>query len=313
MTATPTKLMALLNRLFVQQARDMMARTRLNGDVPDTRSWADAMAKVVKPLLLEMWQQGMVEASARIAAKVGQDEVVMPRAVTSTQQGAMMPNMADGMRRIEVGNAAIFGSRVDSASTVPTKRLQQRWHDDPVAARNETLLLKRGTRVVCKASGSRDVDFSFDLFNPRVLEAVDHATYDFCRETMDTATTDVRTALEELRQLMREGLPQGDAVALLAVKVREIFADPYRAFRIATTEGSRAIHGGQAMAALEAGVTRHTWLASSDACELCLALDGKTVNIGEPFWVNPRGGPYARVLYPPLHPHCFCTTTEELD
>ena len=66
------------------------------------------------------------------------------------------------------------------------------------------------------------------------------------------------------------------------------------------------------MAAQEAGVERHTWLASSDACEKCLELDGKTVAIGEPFYVDPKGGPYAVCLHPPRHVHCFCSLVEDL-
>ena len=188
-------------------------------------------------------------------------------------------------------------------------------------AQPPSLVLKNRRHVICKAK-QPDMDFSFDLFNPRVLDAVDQATYTFCRDTMATATDSLKASLDKLRQLMRTGLSRGDAIQLLAREIRTIFADPMRAFRIATTETSRAVHGGGSMAALEAGVTRHSWLASVDACDrpagkvggmYCQELNGKTVKIGEPFWINPRGGPYAVCLYPPLHPTCFCTTTEELD
>ncbi len=281
MKATPTNLMRLLNALFQQQARDMASRVRPGSDVPDTRSWIDAMAQTIKPLMLEMWQQGMVQAAARMGAKVGE----VPASVGVEMPRVQPPNIG-GVRRVELGNAAVFGQ--------VQLHLHQRRH------------------VVCKAAQKPDVEFGFDLMNPRVLEAVDHSTYVLCRETMATATGDLQTALDRLRIEMRQGLSRGDANAVLAVRVRNIFADPVRAFRIAVTESSRAVHGGQMMAATEAGVTHHSWMASSDACEACLDLDGKTVKIGEPFIVLAGGGPYARVLHPPLHPHCFCTTEEEI-
>lgn len=158
-------------------------------------------------------------------------------------------------------------------------------------------------RVVLKAS-KPDIAFDFDLFNSRVLDAVDHWTYVLCHDTMATATGDLTTALDRLRQAMREGLPRGDAKAALAKEIRTIFADPMRAFRIATTEDSRALHGGQLMASKDSGlVESRTWLASSDACDLCQEMDGKTVGLDEPFFVDPKGGPYAVIWYPPYHPH----------
>lgn len=305
--ATPTKLMQLLQRIFQAQSREVMQRVAINGgQMPDTTAWVRATADAVKPMMLQLWQDGMVQASARMAAKVGRSsEVAMPRAEIPPE-----PTRAD-VRRVELGNEAVFGPRKSLVQVGRAGHPTGYTFTVPLA---RPILLKRGSRIVCKASGrkTQDLDFSFDLFNPRVLDAVDRATYAFCRETTETATGDLATALDELREQMRLGLPQGEAVESLARRVRSIFADPMRAFRIATTEGSRAIHGGQMMAAEEAGVEEHTWLASSDACDKCLDLDDKTVKIGQPFYVDPKGGHYAIILHPPLHPSCFCTTTEEL-
>jgi hypothetical protein len=78
---------------------------------------------------------------------------------------------------------------------------------------------------------------------------------------------ELKQALAELRSLLKRGLRRGDAVGYLARKVRQIFADPARAFRIATTESSRAMHGGALHAAKENPlVKKKEWLASSDAC-----------------------------------------------
>lgn len=156
------------------------------------------------------------------------------------------------------------------------------------------------------------INLAFDLFDPHVLDAVDEATLQFCRETNETATMALTEATHEIRQLLRQGLERGEALQYLARKIQEIYADPYRAFRIAATETSRAMHGGQLYSMKEDGVTeKKQWLASSDACPLCLELDGQERDLDEPFVIDGRG-PYARIMTPPRHPHCFCDLTSVL-
>ena len=71
------------------------------------------------------------------------------------------------------------------------------------------------------------------------------------------------------------------------------------------------MHGGARMAARESGVvTGFQWLASSDACETCLNLDGKQVKEGEPYLITSGKPPYNVIWHPPAHPHCFCDETE---
>ena len=101
------------------------------------------------------------------------------------------------------------------------------------------------------------------------------------------------------------GLEEGKAIAQLAREVKRIFADPSRAFRIATTETSRAIHGGALLNAKESSLKlKKEWLASSDACPLCMELDGVEKELDEPF-ITEGTGVYARVMTPPRHPYCF--------
>lgn len=254
------RLLAALNAIFAQQARDVASKLRLDGEAPDLTPWIAATAQVAKPILLQMTQVGILQAQRRIDAKIGKRPV-------------------DDLRTYNVGNETAF-----------TKSLR---------------------RAVRKAA---TLQASFNIANPKVLDAVDVAAFAFCRETMETATTDLNAALAKLRLALREGLSTGEATRWLSAKVLEIFASPMRAFRIAVTESSRAVHAGQMMAAVASGVVKSkTWLASSDACELCLELDGKNVPLDQPFYVDPKGGPYATVLYPPLHPHCFCDWTEEIE
>lgn len=156
----------------------------------------------------------------------------------------------------------------------------------------------------------KQLGISFDLFDPRVLRAVDKATLQFCEETNDTAVADLSEAVRKLRQLLKRGLERGKAVAQLAREVKRIFADPGRAFRIAVTETSRAVHAGGLFNAKESTLElRKEWVASSDACDACLELDGVQRELDEPFAVEGTGS-YARIMHPPRHPHCLCTFIE---
>jgi SPP1 gp7 family putative phage head morphogenesis protein len=105
----------------------------------------------------------------------------------------------------------------------------------------------------------------------------------------------------------------GETNDRIAERIGQVFSDPDRARRIAVTETARVMHAGQMAAAAESGVVSGMrWLASSDACERCANLDGVVVPLGKPFEIS-GVGPYSRILHPPLHPHCMCTITEEIE
>lgn len=159
------------------------------------------------------------------------------------------------------------------------------------------------------------IDLSFDVFNTRILEALDRAVFDFCQSTLDTIRGDVETWRDRLRKDMGEGLELGESARMLTAGVQRIFADPARAQRIAQTEISHAVHGGQFLLDKESGiVSTKTWLASSDACPLCLSLAAKgPIPLDEPFHIHKKPGPYQVVMYPGAHPGCFCTYTSGVD
>ncbi len=173
------------------------------------------------------------------------------------------------------------------------------------------LLLRRHTY---KSYGQvqKGIGINWNLFNPRIMEAVDRATLQFCQETNDTATSELNKAITELRNQLKEGLGRGEAYQAISNRVRKIFNDPARAWRIAITESSRAIHGGQMLAAKESGLKLgKRWIASQDACRLCQDMVKLgTIALDQPFWINPKGGPYAVCQFPPVHPNDLCTWTE---
>ena len=157
-------------------------------------------------------------------------------------------------------------------------------------------------------------DPAFDVFNPRVLDAIRDAVFAFCDATNQTATRDLGQAIQDLRRELSAGLERGEALRELTARVQEIFDDPARAFRIATTEASRAVHTGQYLAAVDSGVVQgKRWLLSSDACPICkgIAATNPEVSLDEDFAVIGTG-PYSRIPYPPAHPHCQCSWTEVL-
>ena len=265
----------LLQLAFRQQAaevgrllspRHLFAGDDLWGEegLPSLSSWPERIAAMVKPLMTQLFQQGIVDSRRRLAGLQG---------------GA--------------AGAALL-------------RLPQRIvaHHHGFPARPS---ISKSWMLVAKQLG-----VSFDLFDPMVLRAVDKATLQFCEETNDTAVGDLKESIEKLRKLLKAGLEEGKAIAQLAREVKRIFADPSRAFRIATTETSRAIHGGALLNAKESSLKlKKEWLASSNACPSCLELNGVEKELDEPFYVD-GSGTYARIMTPPLHPHCFCTWTEVL-
>jgi len=304
----------LLQLIFAQQARDALSHMTLegieSGEVPDLTHWVGVTANSTKPLVLQWFQQGIVQSQRRVAALL---------------QGAK-PD--DGLRRHTFATATIFGKGVGVIGSRPRYRTTRIDKGSPrtVLQLPDSLPMVQVLKIeppprrrrpapvpppAAQPTPSRPtISTRFDLFNPKVLDAVDAATMKFCRETNETAVGNLKTAIKDLRKLLKAGLEKGEATRLLARKVSEIFTDPARAFAIATSETSRALHGGQLMAAKEnPAVGGKQWLASSDACDACLDLDGEERKLDEPFYVDPAGGAYAIYQHPPRHPHCLLPET----
>ena len=157
-------------------------------------------------------------------------------------------------------------------------------------------------------------DDQYDIYNPEVVNFINQYSYQFAVSTLQTTKLKLSTAYNRLQQSLSQGVEQGQSLQQTTAEVMRIFRDPQRAMTIAATETARAYNYGQAVAAKQSGVVSgKRWLASGDACQRCLELDGKIVSLDEPFVVLPGGGPYAVVMFPPLHPRCFCAWTEELN
>jgi hypothetical protein len=160
----------------------------------------------------------------------------------------------------------------------------------------------------------REISYGFDVYNHRIDEFIRSSTYAFVESTLATASEDAGKAYAMLREQLGTSLRSGEGIRELNARIFRIFREPYRAARVAQTEASRSQNMGGMAAAIDAGITNSSrWLASSDACDKCLLLHNQVREYGKPFWINPKGGKYAIVLCPPLHPTCFCVTTDVID
>lgn len=168
-----------------------------------------------------------------------------------------------------------------------------------------------------RAAHDLDPD-TWKVVNPFLQGKIAEAALAFCEATNNTTSLELADALGLTRRELIEGVVKlGEAIPKLVKRVNAIFdkAARWRARSIAQSEASRAVHAAQQTAGTEAGIVAGwEWLASSDACPLCLRIekDAKFVRSGEAFAVVGNHPTYSQVKHPPLHPGCQCSFVEVL-
>lgn len=168
----------------------------------------------------------------------------------------------------------------------------------------------KSSRFVYK---SLNVGVEYDLTSAKLRQQVTEYSLFLAKSTLDTARVEADEAREKAKRAIALGVSRDETLAALTKRLRKIFGDPSRAKRIAATESVRATNAGTIFAAKESGVvTAKEWVTSPGSCPQCQELDGKEVGLEEPFVVLPGGGPYATVMFPPLHPYCTCAVNEVL-
>jgi hypothetical protein len=159
---------------------------------------------------------------------------------------------------------------------------------------------------------------AWQVTDPNTRGMIERAAFDFCEATNATTSRALGDALAALRREMIEGIvAQGDTPIELTRRVQSVFdaAEEWRAWRIAVTEASRAVHSAELESARQSGVVAgFEWLISGDACPLCqkVAAEAPRVRLGEAFAVVGDHPTYSTVRHPPLHPGCQCSVTEVL-
>lgn len=289
------RLAAVLRRYWKRQWAEIAPRVQ-QGQRVQLDQWTQPMTEALAPLLKPHFIEGGQEAARRIRRLLLQRR---ERAYATGIPGG------DGGRLVG-GGAPALRAGVGGLAALGDRGLAAPWR----AGHSGDGAVAGGWRK--NRPAAEIPDLSFDVFNPRVLEAVDRLTFDFCAETNRTSVERIDLALRALRRELAGGLEEGEAYLRLTRRVLNIFASPARAAAIGMTEPSRAMHAGQLLMAKDSGVVKgKRWLASSDACPLCLSLNGIVVGLDEDFAVVGKG-PYSRVPHAPAHPHCMCTWTEVL-
>jgi len=154
----------------------------------------------------------------------------------------------------------------------------------------------------------------WDVFNMEVLVWAEQYPR-FFAERVNVAFA--KRITEVVAQGMAKGEHLGELKKRLAADVFDGKITSKRAEMIARTEGSRAAHAGENQAWAQSGVVEaKVWKAFPDACEFCLAMDGKTIDLGGTYFELGQeadgvdGGKmpmnYETVQRPPLHPNCHC-------
>lgn len=108
--------------------------------------------------------------------------------------------------------------------------------------------------------GGASITGTFDLDEPDVAGALDDRIEELAGQV--TATTE-----QVLRsQILAHGIAQGESVPELRARIQRVFANlsDYRATMIARTESVGGYSAASFLAALDAGATKKTWLATGD-------------------------------------------------
>jgi len=154
---------------------------------------------------------------------------------------------------------------------------------------------------VLRAIDAYELNVAFDVVNERALN------------WLSTYAPKLSWAVEEetlatLRGHLIQGIDAGEGMDKLRKRVSQTFGDmeDWRAERIARTETSRANESGNREVWKEGGFQQKVWLANPDCCEeLCKPLEGKVVEIDEPFFEDG----YGDGMNPPRHPNCVLPGT----
>ncbi|NEE12001.1 phage portal protein [Streptomyces sp. SID7499] len=140
------------------------------------------------------------------------------------------------------------------------ERIKLRDLFDPGYWRRRTGVLLRPFVERAWKRGGASITGSFDLDEPDVAAALDDRIEELAGQV--TATTE-----QVLRsQLLAHGVAEGESIPELRARLQRVFTNlsDYRATMIARTETVGGYNQASFLAALDAGATRKTWLATAD-------------------------------------------------
>lgn len=141
-------------------------------------------------------------------------------------------------------------------------------------------------------------------------ELVDEATEQvrrMLRETAKTTQDAINAEVRAARRKLRAKRPKPGALQGVLSEIQTQLLDSSRAEKIAATETDMAKNGGRLLVIKEGDAPYKRWVTVGPRiCPACRRLNGKIVPVADPFFVDPKGGPYAVKMAPPYHPNCGC-------
>jgi len=167
--------------------------------------------------------------------------------------------------------------------------------------------------VVGAAEQATRIELGLDFTIPpdEALAFIKDYSFKFGKKISESSVEIIR---REIHKAVDEGLPFHQVRSNLIEKLDGVSAS--RAGMIAQTETIRAANAGAVNAYKSAGIEQIEWVASSDPCEFCGALDGTVIEIDDGFanlgdtLTGSEGGvlqlKYESLNYPPAHPNCEC-------
>lgn len=154
----------------------------------------------------------------------------------------------------------------------------------------------------------------FSVNQPGIQKVINQHTFKFCDTTNKTTESSLKVAIKQLQEELTEELMSPErTLKELTQRINAVFehAEQHRAFRIAQTESSRALHNGEIAQGKESGVVSgYKLLLSSNACPICVDIAASQPETDMDDALK-QARSYDRTL-PPLHPHCLCTQVEIL-
>lgn len=129
--------------------------------------------------------------------------------------------------------------------------------------------------------GGASISASFSLDEPAVAQFLDDRVAELAGQVTATTEAVLRS------RVLAHGVAEGESVPELRARLQSVFTDlsDYRATMIARTETVGAYNAAAQEAALDAGATRKTWLATDDARtrRTHKAASGKSVPLNKRF------------------------------
>lgn len=159
--------------------------------------------------------------------------------------------------------------------------------------------------------GGASITGSFDLDEPDVAEQLDARMEELAGQV--TATTE-----QVLRsQILAHGVAEGESVPELRARIQQVFTNlsDYRATMIARTETVGGYNAASFLAALDAGATRKTWLATNDqrTRETHRQANGKSAPMNKRFELTKSRWPADPTAPAAQSIQCRCALTFEFE